>query len=291
MTSIQENLHAKFMCQLCVGRKQQASYCAVCRTCQKHSMHCQCSKQFEDHASIRSACDGGIGPLSGTSLSAVKDLNNSLLSSCNYYDINSINNDVINKTDFNDLFLIHVNIRSLQKNIDKLTQYILQLKKLPDVIAITETKLNKDLIYNNIDIDGYNFVHSDSTTNAGGVGFYVKNFLSFKIKLELGLKLNFVENIWIQVDTDKHPITIGVIYRHPVYIVNQLELFNKALDEIFLHLNMSKTEFYILGDFNIDLLQAHSNHTIRNYANTLISYSVKCTIDKPTRILTTRKHY
>ena len=38
-----------------------------------------------------------------------------------------------------------------------------------------------------------------------------------------------------------------------------------------------------MGDFNIDLLKAHSNSFIKNYADNLINYSVKCTIDKPTR--------
>ena len=38
-----------------------------------------------------------------------------------------------------------------------------------------------------------------------------------------------------------------------------------------------------MGDFNIDLLKAHSNSFIKNYADNLISYSVKCTINKPTR--------
>ena len=124
----------------------------------------------------------------------------------------------------NDLFFIHFNIRSLQKNINKLTHYLSQLHKLSDVIAITETKLQNDTIYNNIDIAGYNFIHADSLTKAGGVGFYIKNSLSYIVKPEYELNLNFVENIWIQVDTDKNSILIGVIYRHPVNIVNELEL-------------------------------------------------------------------
>ena len=33
------------------------------------------------------------------------------------------------------------------------------MKKLPDIIAITETKLTKNKIAVNIDIEGYNFIH------------------------------------------------------------------------------------------------------------------------------------
>ena len=41
----------------------------------------------------------------------------------------------------NDFFLLHLNIRSLNKNLDKLEDLLTQLGKLPDIIAITETKL------------------------------------------------------------------------------------------------------------------------------------------------------
>ena len=60
--------------------------------------------------------------------------------------------------------------------------------------------------YNNIDIAGYNFIHTDSLTKGGGIGFYIKNSLSYTVKSEYDLNLNFVENIWIQIDTDKNSI-------------------------------------------------------------------------------------
>ena len=91
---------------------------------------------------------------------------------CQYHDIVSINEylDLNNNTP--NLFLIHFNVRTLQKNFDKLTNYILQMKKLPDIIAITETKLAKNQIVVNIDIERYNFIHSDSSSRAGDIGLY-----------------------------------------------------------------------------------------------------------------------
>ena len=41
------------------------------------------------------------------------------------------------------LTLLHINIRSLTKHIDKLHQFISTLPIQPEIIAITETKLNK----------------------------------------------------------------------------------------------------------------------------------------------------
>ena len=78
-------------------------------------------------------------------------------------------------------------------------------------------------------------------------------------------------------------MTIGVVYRHPVYVAEQVESFSKAMEELFSKLSSNNKKFYIMGDFNIDLSKAHSNSFIKNYAENLISYSVKCTINKPTR--------
>ena len=131
---------------------------------------------------------------------------NSLFLNCIYYDTISLSSQILNRSNINNLFFIHFNIRSLQKNIDKLTHYISQFYKLPDLKAITETKLQNNTIYNNIDIAGYNFIHADSLTKAGGVGFYINNLLSYTVEPEYDLNLNFVGNIWIQVDTDKNSI-------------------------------------------------------------------------------------
>ena len=135
-----------------------------------------------------------------------------------------------------------------------------------DIIAITETKLKKDELQTNIGINGYNFIHSDSDSQAGGVGRYIKNSISYKIIDELDLKLNFVENIWIEVETNKKSIAVEVVYRHPGYIVNQIELFSKAMEKNFLNISTEKMEFYLMGDFNIDLLQSHCNQIIKTYA-------------------------
>jgi len=45
----------------------------------------------------------------------------------------------------------------------------------PYIIAVSETKLNKNSNYNDIQLPGYTFIYKDSLTQAGGVGTYVKN--------------------------------------------------------------------------------------------------------------------
>ena len=46
------------------------------------------------------------------------------------------------------------------------------MTRFPDEIAISETKLNSNSSSNN-NIPHYNFLHNDSPTNAGDVGFYI----------------------------------------------------------------------------------------------------------------------
>ena len=66
------------------------------------------------------------------------------------------------------LSLFHCNIRSLSRNLN--ITYSLSVK--PDILAVTETKLNSNTV-TNINMPGYNFYHFDSMTSAGGAGIYV----------------------------------------------------------------------------------------------------------------------
>ena len=89
--------------------------------------------------------------------------------------VDKINKD-IDKSHPKAVSLFHCNIRSLPKNLTLLNDVIYTLSSKPDVIAITETKLNVNTIHN-IDIPGYNFYHVNSATPAGGAGIYVNCML------------------------------------------------------------------------------------------------------------------
>ena len=96
---------------------------------------------------------------------------------------------LIPRLNSNELFLLHINIRSLQKNFDELVNLISQFTVLPDVICITETRLkNNPLI--NISIPGYDFVKANTSSFAGGVGMYVSSKLNFEVIAENTLDAN-----------------------------------------------------------------------------------------------------
>ena len=76
--------------------------------------------------------------------------------------------------------IFHCNIRSLEKNKALLHDILSTVKTVPDIIAISETKINENTSAN-LNIPGYAFVNVNSKTRAGGVGMYVSNELEFRM--------------------------------------------------------------------------------------------------------------
>ena len=80
----------------------------------------------------------------------------------NYHDLNSFNSVMSNRKP-DDICIFHINIRSLRKNIDKLSNMLSTIQKLPHIVAVSEAKINKnDGLSFRTTITGYNFLHSDS---------------------------------------------------------------------------------------------------------------------------------
>ena len=197
-----------------------------------------------------------------------------------YFDINSLNRTVSKQ----DLLIMHFNVRSIQKNFDQLLMILTELEKLPDIIALTETKLSPNQIPTNIDLEGYEFVRCDSSSKSGGVGFYIKKAVTYKLKRNIKLYLANVEDLWIEVLTKTGPAAIGVIYRHPSYLINDYELFSSSLCDIFCQFNAEKIPFYAVGHYNIDLMRVNASNSVKNHVHYMINSSRKCVIDLPTRI-------
>ena len=85
----------------------------------------------------------------------------------------------------NDFFLLHINTQSLNKNFEKLEEILIELGKLPEIIAISETKLQAEF---KMQLQGYNFIQNNSNTNAGGVGMFIKETLIFQTITEYQLR-------------------------------------------------------------------------------------------------------
>jgi len=96
----------------------------------------------------------------------------SKFANCKYFDENVV---ILNGVSSNSLILLHLNIRSLHKHFDALTTRVHKLT----LICFTETRI-KDQPLINISLSGYNLVHANSNSSAGGVAAYVSNQLIFE---------------------------------------------------------------------------------------------------------------
>jgi len=75
-------------------------------------------------------------------------------------------------------YMLNLNISSLQKHFHSLHETLQQLPVLPQIIGISETRI-KSQPYLNISTPNYRFLYANSTTQAGGVGSYINNSISF----------------------------------------------------------------------------------------------------------------
>ena len=64
---------------------------------------------------------------------------------------------------------MHFNTRSRSKNKNKIDDFLIDIERMSDAIAISETKLNANSSLN-LNFTNYKFIRNDSITLAGGVG-------------------------------------------------------------------------------------------------------------------------
>jgi hypothetical protein len=191
-------------------------------------------------------------------------------------------NSLLNNAGTNSLAVMHFNVRSLPKNLELLHDILASFKRKPDIIAVTETRLNDNTVCN-VDITGYNFFNVNSPTSAGGVGIYIANNLKTTIRPDIVINCEQVESCWIEIDAgpNKKRYIIGCIYRHPH---SKIAAFTEKLDELLGQFNQNKYQVFILGDMNIDFIKFNDNQQTERHLNMLYANNFLPIITKPTRI-------
>ena len=119
---------------------------------------------------------------------------------------NSITKElIINK---NNLIIIHINIRSLTQNLDKLREFIDTLIIKPHIICLSETCLNSNNDFNN-NITNYtyqtNYRQKLNKYRGGGVSIYVIKDIQYELIKDLTFNIkDYLETLTIEIKLKKN---------------------------------------------------------------------------------------
>ena len=179
--------------------------------------------------------------------------------------------------------IAHLNIASLQRHIDELRTFLTILNHPFDVLCISETRLHANEPLVNIDIEGYNFLHKETTSQCGGVGIFIKTGYEFEILDSLTRSHhNICESIFIEIKNEKKKnLIVGCIYRHHTPVSDFLETyFEKMLEKV----SSLKKTCALLGDFNVDLIKYGDNHLCDSFYDLVSSHGFRPLILQPSRV-------
>ena len=144
------------------------------------------------------------------------------------------------------LHFCHLNVNSSLSKIDELRDITIYIRLA--ILGITESKLDSSVTNAEVNINGYNIIRNDRNRTGGGVACYIKNDLCFNIK---NIFSNSIEHVFFEILIPKvKPIAIGMFYRPP-NANDFLNIFSNDFQQI----DSKTNEIYLLGDFNINLLQ------------------------------------
>ena len=174
------------------------------------------------------------------------------------------------------LHFIHININSLLHKIDEIRE--IARKSMPTIIGITESKIDKSVLDEEIKIEGYEILRADRNSFGGGVVCYIKDGTAYDRISDFS---DEIENVFLNIFLPKSkPILIGIIYKPP----DQTDFVNKFSTAIDNTKNFNTNETYILGDLNFDLLKKEETCYIKKYKEFCQMYGLKQIINQPTRI-------
>jgi hypothetical protein len=192
-----------------------------------------------------------------------------------YYDVYSL--PTILHDNVSPIFL-SINIQSLMSKYDELRSFIVELsskKIVIDVIAVQEVwEVRQPEI---LPIPGFQTVICKTRSNmrGGGVGFYVRDGLTFKVVENLSpFEQKIFEALTIQVSYPNKSVLLTSAYRSNGPLPNltatqQMDRFHLSFSELLSKLNSSRLTSYVFIDSNIDLLNMYSEDSVQFINNVL----------------------
>lgn len=201
---------------------------------------------------------------------------------CKYVTESEFNSTIKHQLAVKFFSILHINARSLIKNLDNILLFKNGLSHKFSVIAVTETWTNEDN-EQLVDIAGYNkIIKHREVGKGGGVALYIDSDLRFTPATELA---HFIAGNYdsvfanIYLSTYK-TVTVGAIYRPPG---TDIKTFNDSLTNLLKDSKFRQNKIFLAVDYNINLLNNNSHNETHNFLNIMYDYKFYPLITHPTR--------
>ena len=177
--------------------------------------------------------------------------------------------------------MLHLNIRSLQKNFDSLFNLLMTLKFEFKVICITETWCSDN--HNLFKLPQYNSIHQVKRTGkGGGIAVFLHESLTFNVRHDLSANNANIEALCIEIINKKSKnILINTQYRQSAGNFNEFEAY---LNPFLVKSKTTDKTCFLVGDLNLNLIDYQSNAKVRDFVNLIFQHSLVPIVNKPTRV-------
>jgi len=201
---------------------------------------------------------------------------------CNYYTIDDFLGKNFKQKEHFSIF--HLNIHSLQFHKHDLDILLDTLKFEFDILAISETKLQRNTQpTHDINIPNYHIEHTPTEASKGGTLLYISDKFVYKPRKDLEIyESKQIESTFVEIIRPKSKnIIVGCIYKH--HTITQKD-FRELLSPLITKVSKEKKICYIAGDFNMNLLNLDKDSEIEKYFDLLTNNKFMPLITCPTRI-------
>ena len=155
------------------------------------------------------------------------------------------------------------------------------------LLGLSETRLQNQTcdLY---DLEGYEFVETHRTTKSGGgVGLFINDKYQFYKRADLFQLDDCMECVSIEIEKHKFEgdknIIVSVIYRPPN---TDTDVFINTLNTFIEKIKPENNYCYLLGYYNINILNYATQSATANFVDSLFSYGFLPLISRPTRVTT-----
>ena len=153
------------------------------------------------------------------------------------------------------------------------------------VIALSETWFCETNVTDSL-LSGYNIESQyRKEKSGGGVSLLVSNDIDYTIRTDLSFNNDCIESLFLELPScavsKQRKCIVGVVYRPPNTSVKD---FNDYITAILTAVEREKKACFLMGDFNINLLNAESHVSTAEFLEIMYSFSFLPLITKPTRV-------